>query len=306
MQEEPQEYQGSESFWTDGRVKLAGGGAVALAMLIGLHMRFSDDLELPPMPPKPVVVSDEDALRHVDENPEVYREGLATDAATYEVKAMTTEDMEKVLPYEQVTATRLLGGADSTMETGSLRLTVRNEMLEMRMGREGNATLPHLILRIENKTDAAIAYNVTTDVAGSARRCGEKADLEGNMLALPPHAFVDRTECIFLKGMKLEVQSVEAIQLQPLAFHYVSRLNPAHIGLDKRLAFAHRVPMGKMCTTIPEQAIKSAMKDAKTTWRDLIDFYARHNCDTYSFPIGYHAFTRPKQYVLPVTPERVD
>lgn len=293
---------GHQPFWSDTRVKIASYLGVAALGLIGLSYRFDYDLadRLPPLPPRPVLSTDpDDAFRKMNESAEYYADDLFRDSTTYGVTPTTPDDLDRVFPYEQLTAPKALAAGES-METGSLRLS-----LEKKMGREGTATYPHMILRIENKTDHALAFNVMTEVGGGAEKCLEKADIPGNMLVLPPRAVIERTECIFLRGMKLQVERVETIQLAPLSFHYVSRLNPAHIGLDKRVAFAHRVPKGKTCTAIPEQAIRAGLKDGGTTWRDIVDFYARHNCDTYNFPIGYHAFTKRKQYALPVTAGRV-
>jgi hypothetical protein len=62
-------------------------------------------------------------------------------------------------------------------------------------------------------------------------------------------------------------------------------------------------PKGKPCTEIPEQTIRRGLERGETTWRDVVDFYARHACEMYPFPSGYRAFEKPGQYPLPVTRE---
>jgi hypothetical protein len=38
------------------------------------------------------------------------------------------------------------------------------------------------------------------------------------------------------------------------------------------------------------QAVRSGLERGEIGWRDLIDFYARHRCQTYQFPLLYRAF----------------
>ena len=49
------------------------------------------------------------------------------------------------------------------------------------------------------------------------------------------------------------------------------------------------------------QAIRNALAKNLATWRDIVDFYGRHRCETYRFPTGYRAFTRKGQWAVPVS-----
>ncbi len=302
--------------WTEGRVTLAALGVSLVVILVGLHVRFDYPLTLPPKPPPPAEMNPDDALRALDQKPEAYKQYLEKDVATYHSYRYTgadgqprelvvppetqPADLQKVFPYEQTQVPQTIG-LDESFETATLKLSVRADTLDMRMGHEGTATFPHIILRIENKTDVPVAFNVITNTGLAIEKCMEKSDLPGDQLALPPHGFIERTECIYVKGMKVSVSGIEDIQLPAISFFYVSRLNPAHIGADKRIFGGHRVPVGKMCTDIPEQSIHLAIKTGQASWHDIIDFYARHNCDRYNFFNGYHAFSRPNQIQLPAS-----
>jgi hypothetical protein len=82
----------------------------------------------------------------------------------------------------------------------------------------------------------------------------------------------------------------------------VGRLFPPHIGLDARPTRGHRPRAGIICADIPEQAIRIAMEKGATSWRDVIDFYARHSCVRHIFYEEYKAFARAGAYELPVAP----
>jgi hypothetical protein len=95
------------------------------------------------------------------------------------------------------------------------------------------------------------------------------------------------------------------MELPRLSYFYVSRLFPSHIGLEGQSTRGHVAPAGNICTNIPEQAIRRGIERGEVSWRDVVDFYARHSCERYIFPVGYRAFTRTGAYQLPVSPDQV-
>jgi hypothetical protein len=48
------------------------------------------------------------------------------------------------------------------------------------------------------------------------------------------------------------------------------------------------------------QAVREQLDRAEIGWRDLVDFYARHRCETYQFPVTYRAFKADGEQKLPV------
>lgn len=277
-------------------IAIAAVGALAI---VGLSFaRFSDVPELPAKPPAPVV--DKDALTKMDKQSAfLFKANLDEDIATYGVARITPEELARPFPYEQSEVAQRLTAESPPIETGMLRVSVRGGRLERR-SRTGSMTSDHYILRIENKTDAPLAYRVKTSV-GNDTSCAGKAVLDHNALAIPAHGTIERTECFRSDGRTVLVQSIEAMKLPALSFNYVSRLEPMHIGLDARTSAGHVAPKGTICSTIPQQVIVIGMDKGTTTWRDVIDFYARHRCETYDFPAGYKAVTEGKTVQLPAT-----
>jgi hypothetical protein len=116
---------------------------------------------------------------------------------------------------------------------------------------------------------------------------------------------VQRTECIYRSGMSLAIERVESVALPPLSSAYVSRLPPAAFGADARMARGHRpdLPAGMaVCSTVASQSVRSDIENGTIAWRDLVDFYARHSCETYQFPEGYKAFEKNGARTLPAVP----
>jgi len=97
---------------------------------------------------------------------------------------------------------------------------------------------------------------------------------------------------------------VEVIKLSPLQYVYVSNLVPEKIGLEPRAARGHRPAVKqRLCHMVSSAAVYRALESGATTWHDMIDFYARHRCQTYSFPVGYKAFQTDGEKPQPAVDE---
>jgi hypothetical protein len=47
------------------------------------------------------------------------------------------------------------------------------------------------------------------------------------------------------------------------------------------------------------QVVRSGLENGRIGWRDLVDFYARHRCQTYEFPIAYRALKSDGERPIP-------
>jgi hypothetical protein len=151
----------------------------------------------------------------------------------------------------------------------------------------------HLVLRIENRTDHYLAYRVETRVADEGR-CDTKGDAPHNAIALAPRQVIHRTECLYRSSERVDVRRVEVMELPRLAAYYVSRLSPALILYGRRTSAGHLPFKGGVCPqNLPWRDIRDGADRGELGWRDLIDFYARHNCEEYSFFRSYRHRTDP-------------
>lgn len=282
----------------DRRFRIFAYVATAALFAALMWLRFDYTPEPPRVPSQPPPVKQADVNR-LNYSSGLYRASLDEDASSYGLAGIGDVELTSPFAREAVDLNRELTPGADPIETATLRISLRTEPLEIDTGR-GSYGGDHLILRIENKTDRHLAYRVDT-VAG--QRCLTKGDLAHNALALAPGEAVERTECVNRDGTKLLVERVETLQLPPLSYHYVSRLHPPHVAMDARATRGHKPPKGEICNAIPEQSIRLGMGRKEVTWRDVVDFYARHNCDNYVFPKGYKAFEKKDQYALPVSRE---
>jgi hypothetical protein len=270
---------------------LLGLGVAACGLVIVLavvSLKFL--MRKPPPPPPPPPPAPEQSVGRVLRYSEPYYKALVEDdAKRYRVAVSEPSELARPLVYaNELPAPRKLKTARDLVETAHLKITTR-------VAREWASTASgqrfryeHIILAISNKSQAPLAYRVETSVS-HPEQCQSQGAIGHNAIAIRPGETVERTECLWHKDTALTVQQIEVVELPaPLSYYYVSRLGPTQIGLDARTAAGHLVPPpAKECSFVPWRDIQTSAAEAHTEWADVIDFYARHNCDEYSYYRGY-------------------
>ena len=216
----------------------------------------------------------------------VYHALIETDAHTFKVPVPTLDELGQPNRYFEELKGHQRLKPKGTLETPHVRLTMAIGKRSASM--EGQSfAVDHLLLRIENRSAHFLAYRVETSVTDK-HKCASKGDLSHNAFVIEPHQTIERTECLYRADEHIDVTRVEVIELPPLEAFYVSRL-PANPTLyDPRTAAGH-VPMaGALCPqTFSWREIQEGIESKQIGWKDVVDFYARHNCDEYSFFKGY-------------------
>jgi hypothetical protein len=189
----------------------------------------------------------------------------------------------------------------SPIETPHLRLALDIEKHQASM--EGQSySFEHLVLRIENRTGKYLAYRVLTDVA-ERKKCSSKGDIPHNAIVLEPNQTLRRTECVYRRNAVIEVDRVEVMELPQLAAVYVSRLPATGVLYDRRTSAGHLPLKGTLCPqTFSWREIQEGIDHKQIDWRDVVDFYARHNCDEYAFFRTYR-FRTDAAAPLPARPD---
>jgi hypothetical protein len=233
----------------------------------------------PPRPPPPPEVTMNSVLKY---SQPVYRAMLETDARSFKVPIPTLSDLGQPNHYSLELGGRRKLKLKTTLETNRLRLTLSVARKVAHLEGQSYA-VDHLVLRIENRTGKYLAYRVQTSVSDK-NKCGSKGDLPHNALVLTPHQAIERTECLYRADETVDVLRVEVIELLPLQAYYVGRLPPNPTLYDPRTSGGHIPLAGVVCPqTFSWREIQEGIDRAVIGWRDVIDFYARHNCDEYSF-----------------------
>jgi hypothetical protein len=265
--------------------------AIAIVAVIS-SIRFGHTPALPPRPPPPVSQYEtaEQLLKTTLASPAVWRTFLETDARAASVPAPSVAEMSKRFEYRQDTARHVLSFSDPKLATAGLLLTLERG--------ESNSA----VLAVHNPTTSDLAYRVVTIPSAGPVVCRLATPLALNVMVISRGGTERRTECVFRSDLTIAVSKVEVIELPPLSSWYVQQVHPLAVGLEPRLAKAHRAEVRANCSPIVPQAVIGGLENGDLTWRDLVDFYARHRCETYQFPNYYRAFTSDGQRPLPALP----
>lgn len=257
--------------------------AIALGVLI-LHAATKPPLTPkrpePPPPPSSIINSD---MRF---SVLYYKSLVESDAKSYGIPAPAYDDLCQPNPYFDELRERTRLRLKSPIETRHLRITLEVSKQTTVIESHSLAT-DHLVLRIENRTPFHLAYRIQTQVTEKGK-CAMKATLNHNAMTIEPEQTVLRTECIFRKDVLVDVTKIEVIELPALSAYYVARVPPNNTLYDPRTSAGHIPPRGTMCPqTFSWREIKEGLDRKELGWRDVIDFYARHNCTEYSFFKSY-------------------
>jgi len=273
---------------SDGQFRIAViAGGVLLALGI-TAVRFCGSVSLPPKPAPPTGAhgTSTQLLTKSAGSPAVYQDFLAKDAAEAGVPTPTPDEMARKLAFRTDDARHVLEVGEPAIEVAGLRLKAVR----------ANDTLA---LEIHNTTGAELGYFIKTSPVPNIAGCETARPLPLNVMTIGKGASETRVECVWRDGMALAVTKVETVELHPLSAHYLRNVPPAVVGIDDRIARGHTGPQTRECSAMVSQAVRTGLERGEIGWRDLADFYARHRCQTYSFPLGYRAFTEDGQRALP-------
>jgi hypothetical protein len=260
-------------------VFFSGIFAIAMGVLI-LHAASAP----PPTPKRPEPPPPPSAMINSDMRFSViYYKGLIeADAKSYGIQAPAYEDLQQANPYfDELQGKRHLR-IKAPIETRHLRISLEVSK-QTTIIESHSLSTDHLVMRIENLTPIFLAYRIQTTVPDK-RKCVMKAELPHNAMALEPKQITLRTDCLYRKDAQIDVTGIEVIELPALSAYYVSRVPPNSTLYDPRTSAGHTPPRGVMCPqTFSWRDIKEGIDKKELGWRDVIDFYARHNCTEYSF-----------------------
>ena len=260
-------------------------GAIVLVAVI-TSLRFCGHMSLPPKPPEIRAASgtSRQLLTKSTASPEVYRQFLQTDAELAGVRAPSVEDMSRKFAYRVDDARHALELGKPPIEVAGLRLHVEQ-------------TGDQVVLVIQNTVDSDVAYHVVTN-ASALRACADVRPLPFNAMVLHMKGQETRAECV--AGPPLYVTKAETVEIPPLSAYYLNQLPTKLVGLDDHTARGHRGATSKECVASVSAVVQSGLERGDIGWRDLVDFYARHRCQTYQFPSSYRAINADGQRQIPV------
>ncbi|HEY0986010.1 MAG TPA: hypothetical protein VGD80_03120, partial [Kofleriaceae bacterium] len=149
-----------------------------------------------------------------------------------------------------------------------------------------------------NTTESDIAYDVVSAPIPAAG-CNSAPVQPFNAMTIAREHSETRVECFWRDGIALAVTRVETVEVSALSAWYLDHVPPSVVGIPPRIARGHQVRITERCGVALPQAVRSGLERGEIGWRDLVDFYARHRCQTYQFPLLYRAFKADGERSVP-------
>lgn len=269
-------------------------GVVAGAIVLGLGIgtvRFCGSVSLPakPAPPSEATGPTKDLLTKSSVAQPVYQDFLRKDATEAGVRVPAYEEMTKKLVFRTDDTRHVLEVGQPAIEVAGLQLSavIANDTLALEM---------------KNTTSSPLGYYIKTSPTPSSGECNRARPLPLDVMVIGKGEKQTRVECVYREGMALVVEKVQTVETSPLSAYYLRQVPPALVGIEDRVSRGHVAPKTKEpCSPMLSQAVRTGFERGQIDWRDLADFYSRHRCQTYSFPLGYHAFTEDGQHPVPAT-----
>jgi hypothetical protein len=157
-------------------------------------------------------------------------------------------------------------------------------------------------MTIQNLVASDLAYQVSSQPSIGTNPCNSVNPLPVNVMVIGKGGSEARTECAYRDGESIIVTKVETVEVPPLSSYYLSQLPPAVVGIEPRIARGHHgMETKEPCSAVTSQVVRTGLDRGEIGWRDLVDFYARHRCQTYQFPSTYRAFKSDGERQLPAT-----
>lgn len=159
----------------------------------------------------------------------------------------------------------------------------------------------HTIAKFENVSKTPIAYFASVRSAERGR-CDVRGARQHNAMALMPGEVAEVVVCAGTGKIRLD--RLEVLEVSPLGYVYVSRVPARAVGHDGITGGSHS-PMNRVpvCQTVDTKGIAGKLSQGLTRWRDVVDYYARHDCERFRFFFDYrHTEEGPKR--LPALPEQ--
>ncbi len=268
-------------------VALAGIGLVA-----GLTTwQFCGDVRIAAKPPAPILRGKTagELFTTSTQTNSVWAGYLESDAHTAGIAVPSQAEVAKVLRWrEGQTAT------DLTINSPAV------DLARMSMSFKHDTATDNAVVILTNTSDHPLAYHVTAATSASSYVCNNVKPSPHNTMVVAARSSETVAVCQFRDGITANIK-LQTIELTPLAAYYVQQVPPTLIGMDDKLAKIHHNDRAtrSSCDTKPSSGVKGGLGNGKIRWRDLIDFYARHRCETYRFPFTYRAFTTDGERPLP-------
>lgn len=188
--------------------------------------------------------------------------------------------------------------AGSARSFGPLRLRVVTRELTLEQGGIRTKNI-HTLLVLENTGELPLAYRLGARKA-SAGKCSVRALTRFDAVVIDPGAKLEISICGGEHAV--EITELRMLELTELGALWVRQIPALALGVSRETAKVHD-PGAKIeqCTELPITDYQRWLATQQAAWEDIVDFYSRHDCNSYRWWKGYERAVEGVES-LPVLP----
>ena len=153
------------------------------------------------------------------------------------------------------------------------------------------STSAHTLIRLHNQGSAPLAYRLVAR-SRDGGDCKMRAITQYDALVLEPDEQARISICS--GSHEVEILDLRIMALSKLSARWIRQIPVAALGLDEIATRSHKptkhVPT---CPQVPVQETAKLLETGKAQWEDVVDFYSRHDCNSYRWPARYTRIVEP-------------
>lgn len=213
-----------------------------------------------------------------------FQEFLDDDAERFGLQPTTIDEVRKPQAYAELVSDNVVLQPGQRFQSDWIQIDAKVERVSyVKSGAEVRAQ--HSVAIVENVHDKPLAYFADIQSAGRGQ-CPVRGSRRHNANALLPG---ERAEIVVCAGDgAIEIHSLQAIETSALGHAYVSQVPARAFGHDDIRGQSHEAPRrARTCTDVPTERLYNAIREDKIEWKDVADYFSRHNCEQYPWEWGY-------------------
>lgn len=216
---------------------------------------------------------------------------LATLHAVHAFEHAITEAAPVVVPVGESTV------------AGPLTIAIVSERLIVDNRRGIRTKHDHTLARVTNNASNPVAYRLTMRQEGGAA-CQVKTLLPHNALVLAPGETAEIAACDGKQS--IELADVRTLEVTEVGAAWIDKIPPLVLGHDNETNRAHLVPQNVRQCPLTTRVYVDGLAAGDFAWEDIVDFYARHDCDNFEWWPGYRRQTEPVESLPILAPPDID
>lgn len=213
-----------------------------------------------------------------------FQEVLDEDTKRFSVQPVAADSLRSGNVFEHLVRDNVVLKPGQTFKSDWVEIKAAVEQIKyIRRGAEVRAK--HSLVYVENKRAKPIAYFLDVRSADAAG-CEVRGSRSHNANALLPGEVAEVVVCAGTRPV--EIHDLRVMEVTALGYMYLSQVPARAFGHDEVRAQSHRMPrQARRCSEVPSERLFGALREQRIRWRDVADFFSRHNCTNYPWLWGY-------------------